>query len=68
MSDITLYTINSAQGLTLQKKLKDNQLKFTTVTDRDVFFEKGLEQIPTLEIDEDRMGFLEALEWLKNYF
>ena len=62
---VTLYTINCPKCLVLAKKLDNAKIEYTICTDEDEIKAKGMDLMPVLEVDGKRMGFKEAVEWVK---
>lgn len=61
-----LYTIGCPRCNVLKRKLDELNLKYIIQNDENIIISEGLDEIPVLEIEDGRrMGFSEAIEWLK---
>lgn len=61
---ITLYHINSAQCKTVKQKLIEKKIQYNEITDVDEILKFHILQVPTLEVEEERYEFIQALKWL----
>lgn len=64
---MTLYHINSHQCKVIKQKLLENDLSFEEIIDIPTILEKGVVQVPTLEVDGNRMEYFEILKWFKRW-
>lgn len=60
----TLYHINSAQCKTIKQKLIEKKIQYNEITDVDEILKSHIFQVPTLVVDEQEYGFIQALKWL----
>ena len=61
---ITLYTIDCPKCKILEKKLNNAKIKYLVVKDRDEIKAKGMDLMPVLEVDDNRMNFKQACDWV----
>ncbi len=61
---VVLYTINCPNCIILEKKLKQSNIEFETITDIDIMSEKGIMTAPTLEVDGKLMNYANAMKWI----
>lgn len=61
---ITLYHINSAQCKAVKQKLIEKKIQYNEITDVDEILKFHILQVPTLEVEEERYEFIQALKWL----
>lgn len=61
---VVLYTINCPNCIILEKKLKQLNIEFETITDIDIMSEKGIMSAPTLEVDGKLMNYANAMKWI----
>lgn len=61
---VTMYTTHCPRCNVLKKKLELKGLEFTEVDNIAELQEKGITEVPTLEVDERRMSFMEAVNWV----
>lgn len=61
---VTLYSTNCPKCNVLKAKLEQANIEFDIVTDENVMIEKGFSSAPMLEVDDEEMGFMEALKWI----
>lgn len=61
---IKLYTIDCPKCKILEKKLNDAGIAYFICKDRNEIAAKGMDLMPVLEIDGERMGFKEAIDWV----
>ena len=62
---VVLYTIGCPKCDVLEKKLRDAGIKFEAVTQISVMARKGMNELPVLEVDGERMSFAQAVSWIK---
>ena len=68
MNKIILYTIaGNKTGRFLEKSLVDLELAYSIETNLELAYEKGVSEIPTLEINGVRYKFEAAKQWLRSY-
>ena len=61
---ITLYTTHCPRCTILEKKLKEANIEFTICDDKEVMLGKGMDLMPVLEVDDIRMNFKQACDWV----
>ena len=61
---ITLYHINSHQCKTIKQKLINKKINYKEVTEVDEILKSHIFQVPTLVVEEQEYGFIQALKWL----
>ena len=67
-SVIVLYTIDCPSCLVLERKLKDKNIQFLRVSDKDTIIAKGFgdSTFPILEVDGVVMSYKTAIQWINN--
>lgn len=65
---IILYTIDCPKCIVLEKKLKQQNIEFIKVSDKEILMAKGFgnAHFPILEVDGVEMNYTTAIEWIKN--
>lgn len=61
---IKLYTTHCPKCKILKKKLDELNIEYDVVEDVDIMLKLGMSQVPILEIDEVKMDFTEANNWV----
>lgn len=62
---ITVYTQEFCPKCkVLKQKLDNKNIKFIECGDKNILISKGIEFTPMLEIDEEMMGYAEAIKWV----
>ena len=61
---IKLYTTHCPKCKILKKKLDELNIEYDVIEDVDIMLELGMSQVPILEIDEVKMDFTEANNWV----
>lgn len=66
--NVILYTIDCPSCIVLEKKLKQKNVDFVRISDKETLFAKGLgsAHFPILEVNGLTMEYNTAIEWLKN--
>ena len=64
MMDIKLYTVGCPNCIILEKKLKQKNIDFETITDLNIMAEKNIMSAPMLEVDGVMMNYVTANKWL----
>lgn len=64
MSEVILYTTHCPKCEILAKKLIEKGVEFEVVTDMDEMLRLGMRSAPMLRINDELMGFGEAVEWV----
>ncbi len=62
--EIILYSTNCPKCKILEKKLTEKNIKFTKNNNVVEMTELGIDQVPVLFIDGNRMSFGEANKWI----
>lgn len=62
---IKLYTIHCPQCNVLRKKLDAAGISYSMIDDKEWLIANGYTKFPVLEIDDMKMNFSEAINWLK---
>lgn len=63
--DIILYSTHCPQCEILEDKLQTKNIQYTEVTDISLMLNKGIKNVPVLEVNGKMMDFLKACEWVK---
>lgn len=64
---VTLYTTGCSRCTVLEKKLNSKQIHYKKEEDTNLMLEKGIKSVPVLEVQGQRLNFLEAVQWVNNY-
>ena len=64
---ITLYSTGCPKCRVLESKLKELNIEYETIKDKEVLIKKGFKSAPQLEVDGLTMDFSTAIKWTKNY-
>lgn len=66
--NVVLYTIDCPKCIVLEKKLKQKDISFAKISDKETLITKGLgdAHFPILEVDGVTMEYGTAIEWIKN--
>ena len=66
--NIVLYTINCPNCLILEKKLKQKNIEFLKILDKETLIAKGFGDLPfpILEVDGVAMNYKTAIQWVNN--
>ena len=62
--EIKLYTIGCPNCIILEKKLKQKNIDFEIITDKNIMIEKNIMSAPMLEVDGIMMNYITASKWL----
>lgn len=62
---IILYTTDCPKCKILESKLKDKDITYEKCEDTKAMIAKGYMSAPMLEIDDEIMNFVDAVEWVK---
>lgn len=60
---IILYSTGCSRCKVLEARLNAKNIKYNLVDDIDVMMEKGIQQVPVLQVDGKMMDFVEAVKW-----
>lgn len=63
---VTLYTTGCSRCTVLEKKLDSKQIYYRKEGDTNLMLEKGIKSVPVLEVQGQRLNFLEAVQWVNN--
>ena len=63
---VTLYSIGCNNCNVLKSKLQQAGIEFEEVTDKEYMISLGLDSMPVLEVDGQRMEYPEAIRWVNN--
>lgn len=66
--DIVLYTIDCPRCIVLEKKLKEKNIEFLKVSDKETLLAKGFgdSSFPILEVFGVEMNYKVAIQWINN--
>lgn len=64
---VTLYTTGCSRCTVLEKKLDSKQIHYIKEEDTNIMLEKGIKSVPVLEVQGQRLNFLEAVQWVNNH-
>lgn len=62
--NVILYSAGCPMCKMLETKLKQKNIEFETVSDKDIMIAKGFKSMPMLEVDGDIMVVKDALRWV----
>ena len=63
--NVILYTIDCPRCKVLEKKLNQAMIEYETFTDKNKMIKMGMSAMPILEVDGERMEYVEAIKWIK---
>lgn len=63
--DIMLYSTHCPQCEILEEKLQVKNIQYTEINDVALMLNKGIKNVPVLEVNGEMMDFLKACEWVK---
>ena len=63
---VILYSTNCPRCKILKSKLDDKRVIYSIVNDVDKMLSMGMTVVPVLEVDDVRMNFKEAINWINN--
>lgn len=64
MDHIVLYTTFCPKCKVLEAKLKQKEIVYEEVTDKETMIEKGFMSVPILEVNGTIMDFTQANSWI----
>lgn len=64
---IILYSTNCPKCKILEKKLKEKNIEFLVSNDINKLIERGFQEAPVLQIDEEYMNFGKAVKWINEH-
>jgi len=62
---VTFYSNDCPRCNILQQKLDEKGVMYEKVSDIEIMKQKGFMSVPMLEVDENIMNYLEAINWVK---
>lgn len=62
---VTFYSNDCPRCNILQQKLDEKGVMYEKVSDVEIMKQKGFMSVPMLEVDENIMNYLEAINWVK---
>ncbi len=62
--DVVLYSTGCPRCNVLKAKLANKNIEYKEVNDEEYMLSIGLDEMPVLEVDGNRMNFGEANKWL----
>ena len=66
MTDLVLYSTGCPRCVVLKKKLQQKELEYKEVNDINIMKEKGIMNVPVLEVNGECMNFKDAVNWINN--
>lgn len=64
---VTLYTTHCPMCQMLESKLKEKQITYATITDKNIMLKKGFTSVPMLEINNQILNTVEAMKFVNEY-
>lgn len=64
---IVLYGNHCPRCNILEKKMKEKNIPFVYFYDEKEMIEMGMNEMPVLEVEGNRMGFVEANKWINSH-
>ena len=61
---VTMYSTGCPKCRVLATKLEKAGVEFAVVDDIDLMKERGIEEVPVLDIDGQLMSFIDAVRWV----
>lgn len=61
---VILYSTHCPKCTILETKLKDKNINFEEVNDKNLMIEKGFMSVPILEVDGEVLKYADAMEWV----
>lgn len=62
---VKCYSIGCPRCIVLEKKLKQKNINFELISDKDIMQSLQFETAPILEVDGVMMDFKKAVEWIE---
>lgn len=59
-----LYSTGCPRCEVLKAKLSNKNIEYKEITNEEYMLSIGLDEMPVLEVDGDRMNFVEANKWI----
>ena len=63
---VILYSTGCPRCKVITRKLDDKGIKYSIVDKVDVMLELGITNVPVLEVDDRKMEFKEAINWVNS--
>jgi glutaredoxin len=63
--NITLYSTDCPKCKILKQKLDEKNINYETCKDVNFMLSKGIKSVPILEVDDEIMNYLNAINWVK---
>lgn len=63
---VILYSTGCPRCKVIARKLDDKGIKYSIVDKVDVVLELGITNVPVLEVDDRKMEFKEAINWVNS--
>ena len=64
---IIVYSTDCPKCKILEQKLKEKKIDYVLNKDVDLMLEKGFMSAPMFEVDDNMMGFSEAMKWVMEH-
>lgn len=61
-----LYSTGCPKCKILEKQLRQHNIEFNIITDKNLMIEKGFKSAPKLEIDNKILDYPDAIRWAMN--
>lgn len=61
---VVLYSTHCPKCNVLEAKLKDKNIEFEEVNDKNLMIEKGFMSVPILEVDGEVLKYADAMKWV----
>ncbi len=65
--NVTLYSTGCPRCMILQSKLAAKNISCRMVTDREYMLQLGLDEMPVLEVNGQKMNYKEAMSWIEEH-
>ena len=63
---VILYSTGCPRCKVIARKLDDKRINYSIVDKVDVMLELGITNVPVLEVDDRKMEFKEAINWVNS--
>ena len=64
--DVIVYSTGCPKCNVLMRKLENNGIRFSEITDENRMTELGITHVPVLSVDGELKDFSEAISWLNS--
>lgn len=61
---VILYSVGCSQCDVLEEKLKNKNIEYKKIIDEEYMLKLGLDEMPVLEVNGERMNFVTANNWI----